>query len=67
VTGASRGIGREIALAFAAEGADVAVNYHQHAEAAAEVVAHVRRLWGFTVRLETWEDERQFADVVECR
>jgi len=36
-------------------------------DAAEQVVAHLRRLWGFTVRLETWEDERQFAEVVECR
>jgi glucose 1-dehydrogenase len=37
VTGSSRGIGREIALRFAREGADVAVNYRGHAEEAEEV------------------------------
>jgi stage V sporulation protein R len=35
-------------------------------EAAAEVVAHLRRLWGFAVRLETWENDVRFGDVVEC-
>jgi stage V sporulation protein R len=35
-------------------------------EAAAEVVAHLRRLWGFSVRLETWENDVRFGDVVEC-
>ena len=44
VTGASRGIGREIALAFAREGADVAVNYHRQEEAAREVAAAIEAL-----------------------
>jgi 3-oxoacyl-[acyl-carrier protein] reductase len=44
VTGASRGIGRAIALALAREGADVVVNYHQQAEAAEEVVGAARGL-----------------------
>ena len=44
VTGASRGIGKAIALAFAAEGADVAVNYRAQAEAANEVCATITAL-----------------------
>ncbi len=39
VTGASRGIGRAIALELAQRGARGVVNYHRSAEAAAEVVA----------------------------
>ena len=38
VTGASLGIGRAAAIALAQAGAQVAVNYRQHAEAADEVV-----------------------------
>lgn len=41
VTGASRGIGRAIALRLGAEGMRVVVNYHARAEAAEEVVAAV--------------------------
>jgi len=37
ITGASRGIGREIALAYAKEGADVALNYLSSEEAAVEL------------------------------
>lgn len=43
VTGASRGIGRGIALALAAAGHDVIVNYATNAAAAAEVCDLVRR------------------------
>ena len=44
VTGASRGIGRAIALALAEAGADVAVNYHERAEQARAVADAVRAM-----------------------
>jgi NAD(P)-dependent dehydrogenase (short-subunit alcohol dehydrogenase family) len=46
VTGSSRGIGAATALAFAREGAGVAVNYHSNAAAAEAVAAAVRGLGG---------------------
>lgn len=42
VTGASRGVGRGIALALADDGADVAVNYRRDVDAANEVVMSIR-------------------------
>jgi len=41
VTGASRGLGRAMALAFARQGADVVVNYRESAAAADEVVSEI--------------------------
>ena len=46
VTGASRGIGRAIALAIAERGAAVAVNFHSRAEEADAVVAQIRSAGG---------------------
>jgi len=44
VTGGSRGLGRAISLAFARQGADVAVNYRGNDDAANEAVAAIREL-----------------------
>lgn len=46
VTGGSRGIGRAIALAMAAQGARVAVNYASNRQAAEEVVAEIASAGG---------------------
>jgi 3-oxoacyl-[acyl-carrier protein] reductase len=42
ITGGSRGIGRAIALEFAARGASVVVNYHTASQAAEEVVQKIK-------------------------
>jgi len=46
VTGASRGIGKAVALALAAEGATVIINYNGSAEAAEAVAADIRSQGG---------------------
>ena len=49
VTGASRGIGRAIALRLAAEGASVAVNYHSGENEAASVVSEITASGGTAI------------------
>ncbi len=44
ITGASRGIGRAIAVALAEDGADVAINYRREEAEAEETVAKVKKL-----------------------
>jgi NAD(P)-dependent dehydrogenase (short-subunit alcohol dehydrogenase family) len=61
VTGGGRGIGRAISLALAADGADVAVNYHRDEDAAAETVADVeglgRRAVAYQASIDSVEDD----------
>ncbi|MFP4057131.1 MAG: 3-oxoacyl-ACP reductase family protein [Candidatus Brocadiia bacterium] len=61
VTGASRGIGRAIALALARRGAAVVVNYRQRADAAAETVAAVEEAGGKAIAVQA--DVRDLAQV----
>lgn len=52
VTGASRGIGRAIALALATEGAKVAINYASSSDAADAVVAEITEAGGTAIALQ---------------
>jgi 3-oxoacyl-[acyl-carrier protein] reductase len=52
VTGASRGIGRAVALALAAEGAKIAVNYASSSTAADEVVKTITEAGGSAIALQ---------------
>jgi 3-oxoacyl-[acyl-carrier protein] reductase len=51
-TGASRGIGRAIALELARRGASVVVNYHRSTESAAEVVAAIEATGGQAIAVQ---------------
>ena len=61
VTGASRGIGRAVALALASEGAHVIVNYASSSGAADEVVAAIREMGSEAISLQA--DVSQAAQV----
>lgn len=70
VTGGSRGIGRAVCAALAAEGAAVAVNYRSGADEAAEVVTEIEGAGGRAVAVQgdvsEYEDaERIVAETVE--
>ena len=52
VTGASRGIGKAIALRLAADGAKVAVNYNQGAQEAKSVVDEIETLGGTAMAIQ---------------
>lgn len=52
ITGASRGIGRRLAVSLAARGATPIINYRRNAEAAGEVVAEVEALGVGTVAIQ---------------
>lgn len=68
VTGASRGIGRAIALALADAGADVALNYNRNAEAAEEVAAAIRakgrRAAVYQAAVENFDEDAAMIDAV---
>ncbi|NTW01635.1 MAG: 3-oxoacyl-ACP reductase FabG [Oscillochloris sp.] len=67
VTGASRGIGRAIALDLAQQGACVLVNYQYSAAAAEEVVAHIRQAGGDALAYQAdVRDESAVAAMVEA-
>jgi 3-oxoacyl-[acyl-carrier protein] reductase len=61
VTGASRGLGAEIARVLGAKGFAVAVNYHVNRERAAEVVAEIERAGGAAMPIQA--DVRKHADI----
>lgn len=66
VTGASRGIGRAIALALAEAGADVAVNYRVRAAPAEETVGAIRSLGRRAVAIQAdVSSAKQVADLVQ--
>lgn len=64
VTGASRGIGRAIALALAAEGAQVAVNYASSSGAAEQVVAAITALGAEAMALQADVSQAEQVDAL---
>lgn len=58
VTGSSRGIGREIAIAMAREGADIVVNYSQNKDAAFDTAEKIRALGRRTIVVQASVSER---------
>ncbi|MBZ8181664.1 3-oxoacyl-[acyl-carrier-protein] reductase [Oscillatoria salina] len=66
VTGASRGIGRAVALALASEGAKVIVNYARSSQAAEDLVAEITSAGGEAIALQAdVSDESQVDNLVK--
>ncbi len=69
VTGASRGIGRAIALGLAADGADIAVNYRREDADAERTVAEIkalgRRAVAFKASVDVIEDDAAMIERVQ--
>jgi acetoacetyl-CoA reductase len=61
VTGASKGIGRAIAIAMAQEGAQVAINYHSSEAAAQEVADAIATLGGATMLIKANVSDKEQA------
>ena len=70
VTGGGRGIGRAIALALAADGADVAVNYRRDEESARATVKEIealgRRAGAYGASVDSAEDDEAMVAAVEA-
>ena len=64
VTGASRGVGAEIARVYAREGAFVAVNYFQSKEKADTVVAEINSKHGCARAFAVYGDVTQKEDMI---
>lgn len=64
ITGASRGIGRAIALELAAQGANVVVNYSSSGDAAQQVVAEITDAGGNAIALQADVSKLEQVDAV---
>lgn len=64
VTGASRGIGRATAIALAAEGANVVVNYARSSTAADEVVAEIAAAGGSAIAVQADVSQAEQVDAL---
>jgi len=71
VTGGAHRVGRAIVMMLAGAGADVAVNYHAAAQAAAETVAEAGALgvdaWAVRCDVGDWEDVQAMSAAVRAR